>query len=269
MRYLLFLVSPFFCFAQVTFTTLDLSDEIEETSGLERYGVNFITHNDSGDKARVYVFDSKGKMIKNVRFYGFKSKDWEDIAADQHHYYIADTGNNLGNREQLTVHILNTSLDFEGTIHLEYEAQKDFTARNIHPFDAEALTVYGDSLLLFSKNRETQQSEIYTFPKTAGNYSLIPQAVLDVQSLITAADYNPELDLLALTGYNFQGEQFFYTVTDFKKRGWASFDLTKYPIPIGRAQIEAVKIVDKNNFLLTSEKVKNQFARLIHLTLED
>ena len=268
MRYFILLISPIFCYAQVTLTTVDLSNKVEETSGLEIYGENFITHNDSGDKARVYIFDSKGKMIKNVRFYDLKSIDWEDIAADQNHYYIADTGNNRGNRKQLTVHILNTTLDFEGTIHLEYEAQKDFTERSIHPYDAEALTVYGDSLLLFSKNRETLHSEIYTFPKTAGNYSLIPQAVLDVQSLITAADYNPELDLLVLTGYNFQGEQFFYTVTDFKKRGWASFDLTKYPIPIGRAQIEAVKIVDKNNFLLTSEKVKNQFARLIHLTVE-
>ena len=106
------------------------------------------------------------------------------------------------------------------------------------------------------------------FPKTEGNYRLTPLAVLDVESLITAADYNRELDLLALTGYNFRGKQFFYTVSDFKKNGWESFNLVKYDIPIKGAQVEAVKIVNTNNFILTSEQLKSQFARLIQLKIE-
>ena len=269
MRFIIFLIAPIMCFSQLTVASLNLTKEIEETSGLEIYGNDFITHNDSGDKAKVYIFNSKGEMIRSVRFYDLKSKDWEDIAADATHYYIADTGNNLGNRKALKIYILSSALDPEGTIHVNYKAQKNFTDRNIHPYDAEALTVYGDSLLLFSKNRKTQQSEIYSFPKTAGDYTLSPISVLDVGSLITAADYNQELDLLALTGYNFKWEQFFYAVTDFKKNGWDSFTLSKHKIPVGRAQIEAVKIMSAQDFMLTSEKVKNEPARLIHLTLEN
>lgn len=269
MRFIILFLAPIMCFSQLTIASLNLTKEIEETSGLEIYGNDFITHNDSGDKAKVYIFNSKGEMIRSVRFYDLTSKDWEDIAADATHYYIADTGNNLGNRKALKIYILSSALDPEGTIHVNYKAQENFADRNIHPYDAEALTVYGDSLLLFSKNRKTQQSEIYSFPKTAGDYTLSPIAVLDVGSLITAADYNQELDLLALTGYNFKWEQFFYTVTDFKKNGWDSFTLSKHKIPVGRAQIEAVKIMSAQDFMLTSEKVKNEPARLIHLTLEN
>jgi len=269
MRFIILFLAPIMCFSQLTIASLNLTKEIEETSGLEIYGNDFITHNDSGDKAKVYIFSSKGEMIRSVRFYDLTSKDWEDIASDATHYYIADTGNNLGNRKALKIYILSSALDPEGTIHVNYKAQENFADRNIHPYDAEALTVYEDSLLLFSKNRKTQQSEIYSFPKTAGDYTLSPIAVLDVGSLITAADYNQELDLLALTGYNFKWEQFFYTVTDFKKNGWDSFTLSKHKIPVGRAQIEAVKIMSAQDFMLTSEKVKNEPARLIHLTLEN
>ena len=268
MRHLFILLFPLFCYNQVTITTLDLPKEIEETSGLEFYGDNYITHNDSGDKAKVYVFNPKGEIVKSVRFYDLKSKDWEDIAADDQHYYIADTGNNLGNRKELKIYILSTTLDSKGSIRIEYKEQKNFKERAFHPYDAEALTVYGDSLLLFSKNRKSQKSEIFMFPKTEGNYRLTPLAVLDVESLITAADYNRELDLLALTGYNFRGKQFFYTVSDFKKNGWESFNLVKYDIPIKGAQVEAVKIVNANNFILTSEQLKSQFARLIQLKIE-
>ncbi|MDB4229022.1 hypothetical protein N9786_01880, partial [Flavobacteriaceae bacterium] len=214
---------------------------------------------------KLYVFNFRGKLIKSVRFHDIKNKDWEDIAADEDHYYIADTGNNSGNRKNLKIYILTKELIVRGEISISYSAQKDFTKRALNSFDAEALTVVGDSLVLFSKNRLTQQSELYTFPKKAGDYVLSPSAILKVESLITAADYNQIHDLLALTGYNFKGEQFFYTVSNFIKNGWNSIALKKYLIPIEKAQIEAVKIQDVSNFWLTSEGEKNGFARLIDL----
>ena len=124
----------------------------------------FITHNDSGDKAKLYVFNPKGRLIKSVRFHDIKNKDWEDIAADDDHYYIADTGNNYANRKNLKIYILTKELIVKGEISISYSAQKDFTKRALNSFDAEALTVVGDSLALFSKNRLTQQTELYTFP---------------------------------------------------------------------------------------------------------
>ena len=265
MRIIIFLILPLLGFSQITFTTIKLDKDLVETSGLEIYGENLITHNDSGDKANLYVFSPKGRLIKSVRFHDIKNKDWEDIAADDDHYYIADTGNNYANRKNLKIYIITKELIVKGEISVSYSAQKDFTKRALNSFDAEALTVVGDSLVLFSKNRLTQKSELYTFPKKAGDYVLSPSAILKVESLITAADYNQTLDLLALTGYNFKGDQFFYIVSNFIKNGWNAIALKKYLIPIEKAQIEAVKIQDISNFLLTSEGEKNGFARLIDL----
>ena len=265
MRIIIFLILPLLCFSQITFTTIKLDKDLVETSGLEIYGENLITHNDSGDKANLYVFNPKGRLIKSVRFHDIKNKDWEDIAADDDHYYIADTGNNYANRKNLKIYIITKELIVKGKISDSYSAQKEFTKRALNSFDAEELTVVGDSLVLFSKNRLTQKSELYTFPKKAGDYVLSPSAILKVESLITAADYNQTLDLLALTGYNFKGDQFFYIVSNFIKNGWNAIALKKYLIPIEKAQIEAVKIQDISNFLLTSEGEKNGFARLIDL----
>jgi|TARA_B110000503_G_scaffold141254_1_gene234189 hypothetical protein len=265
MRSFLLLIIPFIGFSQLSFTTIKLDENLQETSGLEWYGDNFITHNDSGDKAKLYVFTPKGVLIKSIRFHEIKNKDWEDIAADEHNYYIADTGNNLANRKNLKIHILSKDLNIEGEIRIHYSSQKDFTKRVLNSFDAEALTVLGDSLALFSKNRLTQKTELYIFPKKEGDYVLSPSASLEVASLITAADYNQKHDLLALTGYNFKGEQFFYTATNFIKNGWDAIVLKKYFIPIEKAQIEAVKIKDTSKFWLTSEGEINGFARLIEL----
>ena len=59
-----------------------------------------------------------------------------------------------------------------------------------------------------------------------------PEAILETESSITAADYNEAHDLVALTGYTYKGEQFFYTLTDFVKNGMDQIQLKKYPIEL-------------------------------------
>ena len=73
----------------------------------------------------------------------------------------------------------------KGTIRIRYEAQKTFSKEIRNAYDAEALAAVGDQLVLFSKNRLTLQSEIYTLPKIEGSYSLIPSASINTESLIT------------------------------------------------------------------------------------
>ena len=41
-------------------------ETINETSGLEFYNKNFITHNDSGDGPSLYVFNENGDLIKTI-----------------------------------------------------------------------------------------------------------------------------------------------------------------------------------------------------------
>ena len=269
MRYLFVcLFASFCCSAQLSLTTIKLSSVIEETSGLEYIGNNLMTINDSGDKAKLYVFSTEGDLIKSTRFYDLKNKDWEDLAADEDHFYIADTGNNYATRENLKIYILGKDLIPEGTIRIRYEAQKTFSKESLNEFDAEGLAVMGDQLILFSKNRKTLQSELYVFPKTKGEYTLSPSAVINTEALVTAADYNSKEDLMVLTGYDFRGVQYFYTLSNFKKNGFENIDLQRYTIPVKPAQIEAVKIINASEFWITSESEAKGKPRLFHVKLE-
>ena len=46
--------------------TIVLPKKINETSGLEFYAKNFITHNDSGDGPSLYIFNENGDLIETI-----------------------------------------------------------------------------------------------------------------------------------------------------------------------------------------------------------
>ena len=271
MRFIIFLFffSSSIAKAQLSYTTISLTKSLDETSGLERFGDYLISHNDSGDDPKLYIFDTDGEKILEVEINKIKNKDWEDLASDSEHVYIADTGNNYATRENLKIYILNRQFIPQGSIQIRYEAQKTFSREAKNEYDAEALAVVGDELILFSKNRKTFKSQIYSFPKVAGDYVLTPRKVIDTQALITAADYSEKDDLMVLTGYNYNGEQFFYTLTNFVKNGFENIEMKKYLISIKPAQIEAIKIINANEFWLSSESEEKKNPRLFHFILSE
>tara|TARA_S200000501_G_scaffold166914_1_gene157271 strand:- start:96 stop:908 length:813 start_codon:yes stop_codon:yes gene_type:complete len=254
--------------AQITYDTFNMSKSIEETSGLESYGEHLITHNDSGDKPKLYIINQQGEKIMEIELNQLKNKDWEDIAGDSENFFIADTGNKFGTRENLKIYILDHDFFLEGKISIRYKFQTTFSREPKSEFDAEALAVVDDQLVLFSKNRKTLKSEIYSFPKIAGDYVLTPKTIIDCNALITAADYYHEKDFIALTGYNTKGNQFFFLIRDFIKNGFDKINLQRYLIPIESAQIEAVKIINENEFWISSESEEIGKPRLFRLKLK-
>ena len=88
------------------------SSEIEESSGIapSRCAENvFWTHNDSGDEAFIYAFNSKGKKIGTWKVSGATNLDWEDIATRKEksgecYLYLADIGNNKRTRSEFTIY---------------------------------------------------------------------------------------------------------------------------------------------------------------------
>ena len=74
---------------------------IDESSGLacSRTAPGlFWTHNDSGDDARIYLFDSQGRDLGSTRLRGVFAFDWEDIFSftenGKSYLMICDVGNN-------------------------------------------------------------------------------------------------------------------------------------------------------------------------------
>lgn len=265
-----FLIVLFSCVEQVSIERQFLPLEINETSGLEYYNKNFLTHNDSGGKPILYEFNKDGKIVSEhiINNCGVNN-DWEDITADNENIYVANSGNNFGTRENLAVLVLDKENNFKckGLIQFRYKRQNNFESRNRHPYDSEGLISVDDELIIFSKDREDLITELYSLPKIPGDYEIEPLYSYQVNSLITGADYSKELKLVALVGYDFAGNQFLYTIKDFERNNLNNSKLRKFKIPVGKAQIEAIKIIDEYSFWITSEDEGNGFPRLFNFKI--
>ena len=240
--------------------TVVLPKIINETSGLEILNDIFITHNDSGGEPSLYFFNLNGEIINSIKleeesFWEIYNNDWEDITADKDYIFIADTGNNFGNRDNLNIIKVRTS-DFsvDGKIEISYEDQQTFLPRPKHKYDAEALFLIEDKIAVLSKDRSNLFTDLYLIDKESNlKQALESKITYNVNSLITGGDYNKDMSLLALVSYNSKGNQFLILFEDFNLENLAEKKFTKFKIPIDKAQIEAIKIIDKTTFWVTSE----------------
>jgi hypothetical protein len=122
-----------------------LNEDLRETSGLENVNGKIYTHNDSGGSNLLYEINAAtGDVIRSITVIGATNVDWEDLACDDTHLYIADIGNNLGSRTDLKIYkILKSDLDTNNMVNAEtiafsYADQTKFTYDNFTtPYDAE------------------------------------------------------------------------------------------------------------------------------------
>lgn len=234
---------------------------INETSGLEFYNNNFITHNDSGGEPSLYVFNEMGEVIETIGLnknpdFEIENNDWEDITNDNEYLFVADTGNNFGNRDNLNIIRVSKGADFmvDGIIEISYSDQESFFPRPKHKYDAEAIIVIEDKIALFSKDRENLNTDLYLVDKNQnGSQILTSEVSYDVNTLITGGDYNENRNLLVLVSYNSKGSQYLILFEDFELNNLENNTFKKFKIPLEQAQIEAVKIIDEKTFWVTSE----------------
>ena len=240
--------------------TIVLPKIINETSGLEILNNQFITHNDSGGEPSLYFFSQNGEIINSITleeesFWEIYNNDWEDITADEDYIYIADTGNNFGNRDNLNIiKVKTTDFSIDSKIDISYKDQKTFLPRPKHKYDAEALFLIEDKIAVLSKDRDNLFTDLYLIDKQSNSKQVLESKITyNVNSLITGGDYNKDMSLLALVSYNSKGSQFLILFEDFNLETLAEKKFRKFKIPLERAQIEAIKIIDDKTFWITSE----------------
>lgn len=274
MKKLLTLVTfLFLCssYSQKLTKDISLSKKIDETSGLEIVDGQFITHNDSGGDPKLYYLDKKGKINFERTLEGVKNNDWEDITKDDQFIYVANMGNNFDTRKNLS--IVKTPIDPSSNtaelIEFNYPEQVKFnTAYNKSQYDAEALITIDDFLIILTKNKLKKITEIYVLPKIAGKYEAKKIGSLNTQSIITGGDYDPDTKLLALTGTLFFNEYYILKIENFNLEVNKDYKIDMYEIPIGKTQVEAIKIIDSNTFWISSEDEKSSSsARLMKIKL--
>ena len=241
--------------AQTIISETELPISVYETSGLEIVDNNLITINDSGNPSNLYYLNKDGEMLNKRMFNDLKNNDWEDLTADEEFIYIADIGNNFDIRENLRIIkvSINPENDSFEIINFYYPEQDDFSFKQLSMYDAEGLISIGDYLMIFTKNRAKKTTEVYKLPKIPGNYKAELIGEINVESIVTGADYNEKMKLLVLTSTFDFNEYFIIKIENFDPSKIDSIRINKFKIQIGKTQIESIKIIDINNFWVTSE----------------
>lgn len=237
-----------------------LDDSIEETSGLIFHNNKLITHNDSGDGARLYEMDTISNNISRIiTVSNATNSDWEDIAQDDNYIYIGDFGNNHGTRTDLKIYRINKAQYDSNSnvtadiINFSYEDQTDFTDNSDTNFDAEAMIIKGDDLLIFTKNRGNHYCNAYRIPKVPGTHVATQTSSYNVNGLITGAVYNEDRLEIFLTGYSEGLSPFIVYVSDFSNNNVFNGSVIKTNILGGGSQVEAIASIGNDRYFISRE----------------
>ena len=270
-KIIFFLFTSNIIFSQLVVEDINLSKKLDETSGLEIINKQLVTINDSGNDPVLFYINESGNILDERKLNCCKNNDWESLAADSDYVYIADFGNNYDTRKNLSIikiPIDKSSNENPEIINFLYPEQKKF--KRIYrrsEYDAEALISFGDILLIFTKNKRKKITEIYSLPKYGGNFQAQKIGSLNTESIVTGADYDKKTNKLVLTSTINFDEYYILVVNDFSLNN-KDHKINMYEIPIGKTQVEAIKIIDENTFWITSEdESSSSSARLMKIKL--
>ena len=140
--------------------------EILESSGLARSIVNpdaFWTHNDSGDRPRIFLIGRDGKTLAEAAIENAAAVDWEDIASfkrgEEGFLLIGDVGDNAVARKQYMLYLVPEPRIARGDKTLKLSLTPAFTIPFIYedgPHNCESIAV------------DTARDEIYLVSKRGG-----------------------------------------------------------------------------------------------------
>ncbi len=241
----------------------NLSETVNETSGLANLNGEIWTHNDSGDDALLYQINpDNGNITRIVEIMNAINEDWEDITHDDDFVYIGDVGNNYGDRTDLKIYkvsraaIEGSDEVFAELIHYYYSDQTSWEPNhNDNNFDCEALCSFGDHLYLFSKNWVDNQTRCYQLSKQAGFHVAEYQSTFDIECMVTGAEMQESQNRLLLIGYNSSGGSYTWYFDNFIESDFFSGTSTKL-IWTSLTQIEGICVANEPaGIYISSEEI--------------
>lgn len=224
-------------------------------------------------RAVAYKIDKTGKVLQEVTVSGVQAIDVEAVTSDKDFIYIGDVGDNDGDRgDRQIIKFRKTDvtpgrdLEVKGeVITFRFSDEQMVDKKKKNNYDCESLMAFGDSLYLFTKRREDHQSELFSIPKTAGNFVARSIGLFDTKGLVTDAAVNPAGNEVALCGYNkghkypfillfknFKGDNFFTGQTERIELADKDWDW----------QIESITYTNNNEVLFACEQTQEVKATL-------
>lgn len=247
--------------------TRQLPSIIRESSGLYCTAQGAVTINDSGNDTTLYFLNETGRIENKARL-DFPNKDIEAITASDAFFYVADIGNNRGNRNYVSVRQVDRkSYRKIKTFRLTYAGNTPSanTPYN-HDYDAEALTAKEDKLVLFSKSWATEKARVYEVTPSPKSQKLTAvKTISGLPGIITGADWDTANHRFVVVGYNSNllgVLRPFIAVLDNKYEVVSVSPLERF------GQVEGVCVKADGEIWLTQEKSPLQDARLIRLKIK-
>ncbi len=173
---------------------------IHESSGLavsRQHTGRFWTHNDSGDSARLFAFDARGRHLGAFHLVGVQADDWEDMGSFQAkgrgYLFVGDVGDNSLRRSSYQLHIFAEPEQPQGQNHVRQTL--NFVYED-GPHDCEALAL--DLALrefLLVEKRLAFRSNVYRLPwsAAANSHRLVARRIASIPvPLVTSMDISPD-----------------------------------------------------------------------------
>ncbi|MBX2923094.1 MAG: T9SS type A sorting domain-containing protein [Chitinophagaceae bacterium] len=270
-----------------------LPPEMEEISGMIHLNGKLYGHEDSQNDPIIYEFDSTNGAITKTITLGVTNSDWEDITHDGTYIYVADIGNNTGEKSVLKFYKfpIQAIEDIEGdagTIPSEQIETIKFTYSDYAPskaFDCEAVFYHDGYLHLFTKNWIAPVNTVHyrlQVPAAPTGATLIAERLeeFDTQDILVTGATLMNDRIVALLGYNDRAVYGLSTacalwlITGFDDMNSIfSAEADKEKIDLGFAaslgQLESITAVSQTRVLLANENTLGIVPqRLYGLNLE-
>lgn len=242
----------------------ELPDLVSETSGLLFYKGKLITHNDSGNMPQLYEIDTVSlEITRTVTIANATNIDWEDIAQDDTYIYIGDFGNFNGDRRDLTIYrILKNTYDAMNLvtadrIDFSYSDQINFNSTTNSDWDAEALFVHNNRLVVLTKQWQRNATTAYIIPNEPGEVVAERLDSYESEGLVTGATFDISSNTLFLTGYTPQLLGFLLRIEGLANDAIFEGTVEKIDLNLNFLQVEAIAAVGNGSYFLSSEFFSN------------
>ena len=256
-----------------------LPKELKEISGLTAVGTDIWAITDK-PKSRVFRLDATGKLLQTVNISNVEATDVEAVTSDSTFIYIADVGDNIGDRVERKIIKVKADgipageeVQVTGeTIEFTFPNEEVVENKQQNNFDCESVLSFKDSLYLFTKDREDKETKLYVIPKIPGKYVARYISRFDSDGLITDAALNRQHNELALIGYH-KGHLYPFILLFTKFRGTDFFSGDHQRIELAKKkwdwQLEGITYSNKNIVYFSCEGTKEVPATFYGIKRDD